>query len=458
MKSLVYILFIITVIWFSSCEKYLSERHTSSVSNISSLKDMQMLMDNLSLINRGSYCALVETATDDFFLGKGGFDRLTDFEKALYLWQDKPLYTTQYLQAHWRNAFHVIAISNTILDELPNVKENDGLSRQTIEGTALFHRAFTYLGLVHAYCNAYDPVSANTDLGLPMRMDSDINMPSKRSSLEETYILIEKDIIKAIELLPETSEFPTRPNKVAAYALMSRLMLTMENYDKALVFANLALSKHNTLLDYNELNPSLAATIPSFNKETIFYAFATGANMLISTRESYVDTVLYASYDEDDLRKEIFFKSENNGYYSFKGSYIGSSGGAAFFIGLTVSELYLIQAEVLARLNRIEESLQSLNRLLEHRFKKDHFVPKVIHNAEEMLALVLEERRKELIFRGTRWADLKRLNKDSRFAKTLYRKVPGYNETYTLPPNDLRYVFLIPETVIEMTGMQQNPR
>src|SRR5690606_24320923 len=105
--------------------------------------DMQMLMDNLSQINRGSYCALVETATDDFFLGKGGFDRLTDFEKAIYLWQDRPLYTTQYLPAHWRNAYHVIAISNTILDELPYVKENDGLSRQTIEGTALFHRAFT---------------------------------------------------------------------------------------------------------------------------------------------------------------------------------------------------------------------------------------------------------------------------------------------------------------------------
>jgi hypothetical protein len=57
--------------------------------------------------------------------------------------------------------------------------------------------------------------------------------------------------------------------------------------------------------------------------------------------------------------------------------------------------------------------------------------------------------------RGLRWMDIKRLNKDG--AKiTLTRNVEG--NTYTLPPNDLRYALPIPEEVISLTGMPQNIR
>jgi hypothetical protein len=68
----------------------------------------------------------------------------------------------------------------------------------------------------------------------------------------------------------------------------------------------------------------------------------------------------------------------------------------------------------------------------------------------------LLERRKELCFRGLRWQDLRRLNKEPEYAKTLTRKIDGI--TYTLPPNDPKYVFPIPPNVIALSGMQQNPR
>ncbi len=57
--------------------------------------------------------------------------------------------------------------------------------------------------------------------------------------------------------------------------------------------------------------------------------------------------------------------------------------------------------------------------------------------------------------RGLRWADLKRLNRDGANI-TLTRTVNG--QVFTLPPNDLRYAIAIPENVIEIGSIQQNPR
>jgi hypothetical protein len=98
-----------------------------------------------------------------------------------------------------------------------------------------------------------------------------------------------------------------------------------------------------------------------------------------------------------------------------------------------------------------------LNYLLSKRYRTvPVFTPLTAATAEEALQIVLRERRKELVGRGLRWYDLRRLNKDPRFAQTLTRVVNG--QTYILPPNDPRYTHLIPFEVIALTGMQQNQR
>ena len=59
--------------------------------------------------------------------------------------------------------------------------------------------------------------------------------------------------------------------------------------------------------------------------------------------------------------------------------------------------------------------------------------------------------------RGLRWTDLRRLNRDPRYAVTLTRSING--TTYMLPPNDARYVYPIPDAVIAANpGMEQNVR
>ena len=74
---------------------------------------------------------------------------------------------------------------------------------------------------------------------------------------------------------------------------------------------------------------------------------------------------------------------------------------------------------------------------------------------QEALTKILTERRKELPFRGLRWMDIKRLNKEGANI-ILVRNMNG--QTYTLQPNHIRYALPIPESVIALSGMQQNPR
>lgn len=121
----------------------------------------------------------------------------------------------------------------------------------------------------------------------------------------------------------------------------------------------------------------------------------------------------------------------------------------------------MIRAECKARAEDVGGAMSDLNTLMRNRWDKNvTYVPFVAVNALDALKQVLNERRKELVFRGLRFADLRRLNSDSRFATTLTRKltIGGLEQTYSLPPNDPRYTLLIPELVMQSTNMIQNPR
>jgi starch-binding outer membrane protein, SusD/RagB family len=72
-----------------------------------------------------------------------------------------------------------------------------------------------------------------------------------------------------------------------------------------------------------------------------------------------------------------------------------------------------------------------------------------------VLPLIEAERKKELVWRGLRWGDLKRYNKEGQNI-TLTRLLNG--QTITLAPNDLRYVLPIPQYEINLSGIAQNPR
>lgn len=161
------------------------------------------------------------------------------------------------------------------------------------------------------------------------------------------------------------------------------------------------------------------------------------------------------NYAANDLRKSVFIE-QNRPDRNFKGSYSGDFFSYGIFAGLATDEVYLNRGEALARTNRITEALKDLNALLSKRYRAGTFTPVVLTDADQVLRLVLSERRNERQYRGTRWTDLRRLNQDSRFAITLKRNIDGTE--YTLPPNSPRYLFPIPDNEIGTSGIPQNHR
>lgn len=106
--------------------------------------------------------------------------------------------------------------------------------------------------------------------------------------------------------------------------------------------------------------------------------------------------------------------------------------------------------------NFIAESMQDLNELLVKRYKRNTFKEFTATNKTDALTIILTERRKELLFRGLQWMDLRRLNRDPRFAVTIKRYFEG--QEYVLAPNDLKYTYPIPDDEVLQSNIEQNPR
>jgi len=383
---------------------------------------------------------------------------LPDFEQGIYRWESEPYYIQGNINNFWSFCYRPVLIVNTVLDELPAMKGADSERGKEIKGAALFLRAFSFFHLAQVYCAPYDIGGNNQGLGIPLRLSPDFNVRSVRSTVQETYDRILLDLNEALDLLPNQSDYQTRPNKTAAYAMLARVYLSMEEYDKAGRCADEALKRYDVLMDYNTMDLSVNIPFPVMNEETIFYAYSFGNQMLNPSRAN-INLDLYSTYADHDLRKDGYFTIKGEDVVAFKGAKHGRV-NSDFFVGLATDELFLIRAECAVRQGKTADAMDDLNHLLSHRLEAEAFNGLTASDAEEALSIILLERRKELLMRGIRWSDLRRLNKDPRFAVTLVRMVDDGTQvqTYALPPNDLRYVYLIPQEVILKTGMQQNPR
>ncbi|PTT39492.1 hypothetical protein DBR28_07300 [Chryseobacterium sp. HMWF028] len=444
---LVILAFLSTVL--CGCNRFLDEKSDSNLATPTTLEDNQALLDRISDV-LSNFASSGMASSDEFYLSDADFDALEYQEdKRLYTWQKDYVSTNQGIGNDWFYCYKAIYISNAVLHNLDTYAIPGA---ENVRGQALALRAIRYLDAAQIWCLAYNTGTVSTDLGLPLRLDPDMNIPSVRPSVKQTYDQILKDLHEAVDLLPAKQVAATRPSKVTALGYLARAYLFMGDYEKALNYSLQALSLQNTLMDFNTLNTADSYPIKDMNPEVLLRA-----TMRISGPVRFavakVPLSLYKSYSANDLRKSVYFRVNPNGEVLFKGNYTGGSTGK--MTGATIDELYLMAAESYAKNNDITNAMKMLNDLLITRWKTGTFITFTASSKEEALQLIKEERQKELLFRGLRWADIKRYNRDGA-GITLTRTVKG--QTYSLTPNDLRYAIAIPEDIIKLTGMPQNPR
>lgn len=435
-----------------SCKKYLDQKSDASLVVPSTLADFQGLLDD-GLTMTTSSPSLGAASSDDYFIETPYLTSKAMYEQAVYKWQPFPYY----FQNDWAFAYRAVYVANLCLERLPLVSRSaaNAADWDNIKGESLFFRAYNFLELAWLFGKAYDSATLG-DYGIVLSETTDLNIVSVRASIKETYEKILADAKECVGLLPATAVVPTRPSRCAGYALIARTYLSMRMYDSAGRYANLAMQLTHGLMDYND--PAVVAlddftSFQLFNKEVLFHTNLSYAVTLYLPNggPARVDTTLYESYHINDLRKRAFF-SPSGIFYRFKGTYTGSF--SRTFSGIATDEVLLMRAECYARQGQKTAALNDLNELLQYRFAAGDFVSVEASTAAEALEIILQERRKELVFRGSlRWMDVKRFNKEGANI-TLQRKVEDV--VFTLPPNDNRTALQLPQDIVEITGIPQN--
>lgn len=439
-----------------SCKKFLDEKSNKKLAIPETLDDFQALLDNTGYTNE-SGCSEGETSSDDYYLTEADWGELTyETDKNMYNWGSGIIFSDK-VGSGWTVGYRAIYYCNTVLEGLERVEANikQGQQFRDIKGQACFIRANVFFDMAMVWCKAYDEQSSSADLGLPLHLVTDFNVKLKRASLKQTYQQIIDDLNTAINLLPNTAVSKWRSSRAACYGLLARVYLSMRDYKNASLNADACLQLYSNLMDYSTLDNTSNNPIALNNEEIIFNRSMLSTDA-VDVLTAKISDDLYESYAGNDLRKAVFYRKRPDGTFRFKGSYLQ---GSTLFSGLATDEIYLTRAECLARNGRIEEAMADLNKLLTSRWKKENglstFVALRANSQAEALNLILDHRRKELVMRGIRWMDIKRLNKEGANI-SLNRTING--QTYRLPANDHRFALPLPEDVIRLSGMQQNPR
>lgn len=448
-----------------SCGKdFLDEKRNANQVVPGSIKDYLAILSRESMLTSSN--SLAYYGSDEYYIPT--YSDLVSIANSsnspmmrnIYVWADD-IYEADVSYRHWNTAYECIAVANLALDVekiVPSVGDVDDWNRTRI--AARFFRAWNFYQLAQQFCKVFDESTADSDLGLPLRLDYDLSVKYNRSTLGELYAQILKDLHDADEIGEVADENIYLPGRSAVHALLARVYLQMGKYDAALQYAELVLAKNSTLLDFNALDATITNEGGSYfppyakeNPEVILYINGSPGGLVSAVRFN-ADTSFVATLDQNDLRRKVFFFERNNGTRAFIGSYSGR-GGNNLFSGFSVNEMLLIRAECYARKGDAEKALQDLNYLREHRYRTGTY-SEIEIKGKDVVREVLMERRKELYMRSLRWEDARRLNREGQYLVTFRRNLDG-NVTELLP-NSRKWVWPIPPNEIMSNGLEQNER
>src|SRR5690606_15363860 len=116
--------------------------------------------------------------------------------KNAYTWK-KDIYIASDQATDWNVPYDRIYNANVILEGLEKIDNARELKKNTIKGEALFLRAIALYEVVSLYAGSYDPATATTQLGVPIRTSSDVFEVSSRPTLQKTYDQILADLTEA---------------------------------------------------------------------------------------------------------------------------------------------------------------------------------------------------------------------------------------------------------------------
>ncbi|HEV7783215.1 MAG TPA: RagB/SusD family nutrient uptake outer membrane protein [Chitinophagaceae bacterium] len=344
-----------------------------------------------------------------------------------------------YVAYPFRLYYRCIGNSNDLIANIDAATGTDG-EKKRLKAEALTMRAWCYFNLVQIYAKRYVAGGGNSQLGLSMPLlPTDLRLP--RSTVEEVYTQIDKDLADAIALFPTASVLPvalqskSHLNLKSAWAIRAKVALTKQDYVNAAAYAQqvITLGGHSLMTNaqyqagFNDLsNPEWiwGCYVQDDQGDTFGSYFGQiswdGNTTYVRGTPKRINSALYVQITNTDVRKKMweptpttvnFPLPATNYSYSpymsrkFKTRTAPTIGDVPY---IRLAEMYLILAESYARTPGKEaEAKQALYTLAVNR---DPSYVLSANSGQALINEILTQRRVEFWGEGFRFFDLKRLN------------------------------------------------
>jgi hypothetical protein len=340
----------------------------------------------------------------------------------------------------WYINYKIINNSNTVIEATSKLASPDAATQQLV-GECYFLRAFCHFNLLRLFAKPYthDPAAP----GIILRTSVADPAQKARATVAEVYASIIADAEKGAELMGQQRgvQYASRE---AAWALLSRAYLYMDNNDKTIEYADKVInSPRFTLTNSTTFQTQFANAVGG--SETIFCIahtqvddkgkFGSIASMIYSDGnsgwgEEFASKSLRDSMSDhpEDVRWKYIVKLDNgsggaalkNGietYYISKFSFQGGSPTLSSPIMFRLSEIYLNRAEARAKKSLTNDALDDVDEIRKNRGLQASLYNRTLPAGKTALDVVLKERRIELAFEGHRVYDV-------------YRNKRNLNRTY----------------------------
>lgn len=492
----------VAVLALSACDDYLDVKPTKSTATIIETGDqLEALLNSYNVYYLEKSPWLIN-ASDDQRCSTTWYDITGSASCQAYATEalSYALWDTDLIPKltddNWKNEYLKIFYANTILEKVDKVTGLSGEQREAIRREARFIRAYSYWYLAQVYCLPL--VEGNEGRqGLVLKTSTDFGESFQRASLKETYDFIEADLAEALKIETPLQKIGTtdrwnsvRANKAAVNGFAARFYLYLNDYEKALHYADIALEAHSELVDYNTdmtfMESKTTVNINGVDELVPFpYTFQGAANTVNERMLEWKElTYFRMAYDVNwwmmpsesllalyDRQYDLRYKYHIVPNYSYINNVTTPLPAYIFFwkdripSGPTTAEMLLTKAESEARLGQVSQALATINRLRAARFDRNapaDVVRLTATSSEEAVKKILEERRRELPF-VRRFQDIRRLNSNAEtyddtgdltktfYAFTLTNIDKSQTRTYTLPQNSDRYACPLPETEFEVS-------
>lgn len=380
--------------------------------------------------------------------------------RAVAQWTSHTDATSNDVSYPWWYYYNVIGSANNIINAAENLQMSDDL--HNVLGQTLTYRAWAHFNLVRFFAKAYMIGNPASDPGVPIMLATEPPYEGlARNTVQEVYDQIKLDLNAAIEHFGSASGRVDLSNldMSVAKGIAARVYLTIGDWTNAAKYANEARQGYTLMSEsqfksgFNSIdNPEWMWGSKMIQDQTAYfwsYFYYCSNNFNGSQNRSNPKFMNYKLYDlmsETDYRRDLILKDcpstfdkwdkgLNAGRYETEADYkaavseyrvivnnssshnmvpymhikLSQSDGPTIspmdVIHMRAAEMYLIEAEGLARQNKNTEAQNVLYTLVSAR---DAGYVKSTKTGQALVDEILVQRRLELFLEGHRWFDMLR--------------------------------------------------